>query len=490
MIKTVFKNFIIVFLGSNLQSAWRMLLHVYIAKKLGPAIYGHYILMMSIVSYFRVLNFGIIDGMLRQIPYYIGSKKKDRIEHVKSEAFWGSIFFPMFLALTVAFFSRSFLEQTLFLEENSLKISWCLMVVVGIFASSSSYFPSLAVATKRFKMAQIYRNYLSFFALTLALPLVHFFGLVGAMASWICSYFILFIIGAKKEGLPAFVINIKEFRVLLNIGIPLMVIDLIGGLYWNADKFMIGAFLGTKHVGYYGIAVLVIGFLHSLPGLLAGVLYPDMSMRFGRNNDPQDVYSLWWKPVFIFSIIIPVCLPIIYFALEGIVVRFLPQYISGLIAGKIAVVGVFYFMLEPFTGSALISIGKQRDILIFAFCGLIIAVGLNFLALRWGMGISGVAAATVVTFLLSYLARNFVLMKAMGFSFQKSLKKFIELNGVFLYMGMLLFVLEIFLKTTHLGWQRIGLLLLVEIFLLVFISFIPFYKNQVMSLVISLLKKD
>lgn len=442
MIPRLFKNFSIVFVGTNFESFLRFVLHIYIAQSLGLRLYGHYVLIISIVNYARVANLGTIDGMRRQIPYYLGAQSHDRVAAIKSLAFFTALIMPLISALIVWLLFQDLFWPFILHSEKELVMAWAMAVLIFIFSSVFDYFPGVMVATKRFKESVFLRNSLACVALLLAIPGARYFGLAGCMGAWLVSYGLNTVLGLMKEGMPHFKLDFKEMKILLSVGLPLMLISILDGLYINVDKFMIGYYLGSTQVGYYGIAVLILYFLGAL-SIAAGVIYPDMSERFGQKDDPKSIEEFFWQPVFSLGILIPFVLPVIYGLVQFLLSEMWPAYGQSLPAAKVMVLGAFFFMLVPFAGFALISIGQQVWFMAITGINLVLAAVLCWSAITFGFGIFGVAVATILTFVFSNASMMILLMRRMSYPWAQILNRFLKLHAGYILMLLLIVISEI-----------------------------------------------
>jgi O-antigen/teichoic acid export membrane protein len=99
----------------------------------------------------------------------------------------------------------------------------------------------------------------------------------------------------------------------------------------------------------------------------------------------------------------PIFIGVIIFLTQPLVLLLLPQFKEGLDVMKILVLGYFFMAVNQMSSALLFTIDKQR--LLIPLYGIMVAVciGLNYLFIKMGLGIIGVALGTSISYFLFFL---------------------------------------------------------------------------------------
>ena len=167
-------------------------------------------------------------------------------------------------------------------------------------------------------------------------------------------------------------------------------------------------------------------FIFSFPQAFAIVMIPRFHYRFGKTGDPLALEPFVRRPLLALSCIIPIFCGVAFLLMPPVVHWLLPRYVSGLAAMKILLIGTFFISLAHMPNQFLIALDKQANTARFLLVLVAIAAALDYLFIRLGMGIEGVALGTVITYLLyytgllSYALRHYLTWPEVGQFFLRS----------------------------------------------------------------------
>jgi len=198
--------------------------------------------------------------------------------------------------------------------------------------------------------------------------------------------------------------NGSIFIKMLIFAIPLMLSSMIQLLFNAADIVVVGNYAGPNSLGAVGSTGSLINLLTNLfIGLSVGVNV--LISRFFGSNDKDSIHKTVQTSITL-SVILGIFVMIIGFVfapvflkwmqLKGEILRLASIYLRIYFLGMPAV------MIYNFGSAVLRAIGDTTKPLIFMIISGLINVGLNLLfVLVFGMGVAGVALATVISQILS-----------------------------------------------------------------------------------------
>lgn len=406
-----------------------------IATFLGPSLYGLWSFIKTIIFSAKYFSFGTSDAMLRQIPLNKGKKEFDKNYKIKQT----SLTFRLLVSFIVCFIIiiLSFTNKI-----NEYKIETQLLGIVFIF--QSIYYYSLDKFRSETKIIQLSKMEFFYALLTtiLGISLLLISKVQGLLLSLIITHTILFFyLWKNKDLLFDFMIEFKLLKKLFRIGFPITVLILCIYLMQNMDKILIYIFLGNTMTGYYGLASFLLNIINYIPLTLSTVLFPRMMYKFGKTNNRNEIEEYFHRPMELVSGIMPLILGLLFINIDLAITFFLPEYIPSINTIRILIIGLYFYSILSIPINILIAFNKQKQFMYISIIILIIQVVLQFLAIKLGYNIIGVAIVTgFIFFLSSFLAIIYTL-----FLFRKSAVKIMktlgEISLPFFYQIVILAVL-------------------------------------------------
>jgi O-antigen/teichoic acid export membrane protein len=207
------------------------------------------------------------------------------------------------------------------------------------------------------------------------------------------------------------IIDWLEARRLSKVGFPIMMGGFLYDTLRSLDRWVILSFLGAIQVGHYTLAILALQAITLLPNVVTAQFYPRISKRFGESHSYSVLRPLLMTTLKASSaLIIP--FGVVTFALiKPMTTMFLPEYVPGITAALIVIVGVT--ISRPVAGTAtafLNAVGKANWYLMVQ--GLMIAVQLilTIWAARLDWGLNGVAVGVAVTQILNMAILGYLMI--------------------------------------------------------------------------------
>jgi len=298
-------------------------------RKIDPYFMGVWSAMTIFETIATVLRMGVVNGMNRELPYYMGTGKTDEAMSFARSTLGFSLLNSVIILLIFPFIFINFELSTTYIA--------CLIVALirTILNFYTTYLAGTFRTTDHFnKLSNIqFINLVS--NLTLC-PLIIFFGFQGFLAMQLTMALINAILlhhfrpfHIKPE------LNIKVLLILVKTGIPLFLTSYLVSLVDTFPRLYIIYFGNATMLGFYTPVLMIITTLALLPNTLGTYFYPRLTYLFGKNHDAKEIWRRLVKIYVYSSLLILIICTIGYFILDDFM-HFFPKYKSALPYMKIA----------------------------------------------------------------------------------------------------------------------------------------------------------
>ncbi|MDZ8221736.1 MULTISPECIES: lipopolysaccharide biosynthesis protein [unclassified Nostoc] len=280
---------------------------------------------------------------------------------------------------------------------------------------------------------------------------------------------------------PGFKFSLKHFKELFAFGVNVMGMSLFNFLNRRSDDMLIGYFLGSVALGYYSVAYRL---LLNLTQLLTIVVVKVSLPTFSRlQAEPERLRNAFYKGIQFASLItFPGFLATVVLAPEIVVVIFGTKWIPSIpVMQVLNLMGVIYAYFY-FNTPLMMAIGKPSWELGLYFLQAITNIIAFAISVKWG--IVAVAAAYVIRSYVmapidiwvirklinidigTYLRQGFIpLVGTILMLIAISLVKFfcstlispLALLSVSIFVGIIVYVLSIYLIAPKLFWQVVNI---------------------------------
>ena len=372
---------------------------ILIRRFLEPTLMGIWSYLQVIQYYANYSEVGVLSAVERELPYYYGKENKQKADKIKNSAFAFTtiISFIVFSALVIyAFANRRSITTPFFYG----------ILTIAILASAGQYGLFYTVLLRAEKNIPILSKAKIFFAilwLLLILALVIPFNIYGVYLSAVivmCSNIVYFYFGAKYRS--RLDLDFSELKRLSVIGLPIVILAVGVISIKNIDRIFIANMLGSKHLGYYSIAIMASNYIFTIPSTFSIVMFPRFQESYALKNDIVDIQNFVDTPTRILSYFIAIIIGFAFLVLPLVVIIILPQYTEGITALKILLLGTFFISLTHMSNQFLITLNKQLNIVPLVFLVVVVGCFLDYSFIKWGFGINGVAIATGIAYFLYY----------------------------------------------------------------------------------------
>ncbi len=313
------------------------------------------------MSYSTFLQFGILNGLNREIPYYAGKGDTKRVYELTAAAqAW-----TLIVGSTVSFVMFVIAMWHVFKGEYQVAIGWFTNTLVAFSFFYGQLYLTMTYRTShdfaRLAMVSSIQSSI-LLALTIFVFYFNFYGLcIRAVLTGAAQLLLLWHWRPIKVK-PKW--NKTHFLHLLKIGFPIFSVDILYE-WWNST------FLGTtillytsvESFGKYALATNMWQALY-VTQWVGFMLFPRMSERYGKNGKVREIIIMGLKVVpYMFMMTIPMAV-IGWYVLPPLVHYVLPNYVDAIPAAQWTLITILVSSFQPLTH--VFNVVKRQDLSLIA----------------------------------------------------------------------------------------------------------------------------
>ena len=401
------------------QLLW-FFIKILIVRNTTKAEFGIYSLVLSILGILTtIVSLGIPSGVTRFVSIHHGEEKPEQADAISRAGVQ-----MMLAAAPAAFFFLYFLSGPI---ARSVFYTPALSTPLKIVSFLAPFGVTTSAVSGVLLGYGIIRQRLLSDVLSPALYLILilasiFFGMhfMGILYAFVLSGAVISILsvvyGLRKLGARPFLPRSGRHHAdLLKFSIPLLASTIMSMVLVWADTLMLGRYSTTADVGTYGVSVSLVNPL-LFPLLALGYVFlPIASGIYAKKQtgELRRVYQVLTK--WVFATTLPIFFVLFFFPEMTITLLFGSRFVDASLSLRILAVG---FMLNAFLGTngiLLTVLGLTKTIMKISIVGAIINVALNYILIkRLGMGITGAAFATMVSYIIINLLYSLSLLRYNG----------------------------------------------------------------------------
>lgn len=395
--KVIFNTFI-QFINRFILSGSAFLVSLFIARFFGPRGFGEYSKATTFIALFYLFSdFGLNAYTLRQISQEPQNEKK-----IINNLFGLRIVISLILILIVVFITL-FLPYDAIRNEGFTPVAKKAIIVLSLLILYQSFLTTTNVIFQkhlRYELSTLanlvgsFITVITVFLLLLlkqSLPTI----LLGYSCGSVVSTIILFFLVKKLYGHFTTSFSLTESKKLIFNSLPLGLTLVFNLVYFRADVFILTLFRTTNEVGAYGLAYKFFEFPLTLPTFFANSLYPILLQR--SQNKKLFKETVLKAAIFLLALSLFTLFSFYLFApfLKFIREDFYPS-ISIL---RLLSLSMPVFFLSSLFMWILITFGKNKELLLIYFFGMIINLLLNLIFIPS----FGTTAAALITLLSEFI---------------------------------------------------------------------------------------
>lgn len=389
---SLLREFVLFSFSTLLLQASRFAVNLLAAKQLGPSVWGLWYMLNLVLAYGSVVHLGVINAMNRDVPLFRGRQDAEKVHLVQAVTLAVLVITTTVSGLILLVGAVVWSDQLL---RGPLAMLALLFTVTQVYTYLQMYLKSYGLFTQMSyqQVAFALLFPLAVVPLTLAYHLVGFI-LGQTIITTLVSLYILSTSGITLK----LVFDFAEALRLMRVGLPIMLVGLLYTLLTTADRWVITALLDVEQLGYYSLAIMMLGIVSLIPMVIAQQMYPRMAEAWGRTGDPKAVLGWALKQASMATVVTLPLIVLLYLTASPLIANFLPVYSPGIGAMKVILIGPLFLALSGGFGNALNTLDKQAYLLGVQAAAILVNVGLNIVFIRAGLGITGVALGTSLTF--------------------------------------------------------------------------------------------
>ncbi len=371
-----------------------------------PTQLGVWNLLNLILSYTPHAQIGLMHGMNKGIPIMKGQGNFLEEDNIRNSVFLLNILMSIFVIILSIIIS--------FYVPISYRIPFrILSVLLGIQMIYYFYF-SLLRSDSKFILVSNGIFLTSFLSTLFVLIFAYLFSdpVSGGIFGLGISTFLVLIYWIYKGAYSfKYFINWKTIKNCLYLGFPILGIGIFDSFSVSLDRIFLAVSFSKTELGYYALGLMISGVLSIIPGSVASVLYTSMLERFSINNNPKDVKDLLLTPIRVIWALMVIFIAIIIVVVPILIKVFIPKYLPSIPVVEILIFGSFFMSCTHLPSQFLISINKQKYILFSQIIISFLIFSLNFVFLKFGFGIEGIAIATSIGYFLYGVSYTVISLK-------------------------------------------------------------------------------
>jgi O-antigen/teichoic acid export membrane protein len=386
-------------MGAKVVSAGMGLtLVVILPRMLGDAGYGQLYLTISLVALFgTVVDFGLTPVMARAVAHDHGLTRVYLGHVVRITVVMSVLAYAALLALAAAPNYPAGTEVVVAVLGVSILFEGLVQILTGLFqAHERMLVPALARVAGT--------------GLTLALLLPRLWTdtptspvtVAGCLAAGSLLRLLIAAAGTRGlEGLRRASTVRRPWRGLLAAGLPFLLWQALGLLYFRIDVMMLGHMTPAATIGWYGAAARLVDGLTFIADVIALTSYPVMA-RLWLSDSAEFRRTI--ERTLELLLVVTVPLVVALFMLAGPIVEtlFTAEFVNTVPILRVHAFTLGFLFLDYFLATILMAIGRERAWLGIAVMACVLNPSLNWVAIRhtqdlYGNGGIGAALATLAT---------------------------------------------------------------------------------------------
>lgn len=408
------------------------------ALLLGPAVLGIWLGAKLVLFYGMNLHLGVQSGMHREVPILRGKCDDAQQSAIINTSFSFSLIVAAVVSsgvLLSTFILKLGPELTLILRF----IAGMLFLLIiqnfyGILFRVRNEFGTVSRVTLIDGLGNLCSAVLTFF-----------YGLVGFLGGQLLRMFATtcYSYWKSSHAINWYWSN-QVLKSLIQIGFPIMLINLTNFIFITVDRMLILSLLDTKSLGFYSLGNLVFTPLLLMFSVSGVVMYTRFGEKYGETQDSRALKRYLTVPMENLALVIPIVVGLIYIALPLLVKVFLPEYVPGIVPGRILIFGLFFYAIAVLPGNMLLVLNQQRLRLLILLGSVLLNLGVSYMALKLGYGIVGVAAGTALAYLVFFGITTAVAMHYMKASPKELGLLLAKILGPAFYVGTIVLAVDMF----------------------------------------------
>ncbi len=377
---------------------------ILLRRFLGPVYIGIWNLLRVIIDYAGWSNLGSTYAVTYKTPILRGEGQDQKAQLLCNVVFNFAITATLLCSLGVIAYALIF-SKTL---SKEIFVGLLSVSVILITQRIYTYYIILLRANKNFTVLSKSIIFDAIVNLSLIILVVSKFKLYGFYFVIILMPILntLFIRHYVKYEL-VFKLNFKGIFEQIRYGFPLFITAILQQILNSIDRIMIAGMLGIEQLGFYSIALMAKSYGTGLSKNFCIVIQPHFLADFGASGGKAKSSAQIVTYSQITAYFMSWLLSIIFITAPVFITYILPKFTPGIIAMRIFLLTTFFLSIVHYPNNMIVALKKQAKLIPITSFVVIINIVLNFVFIKRGYGINGVAVATAISAFISFFAISF-----------------------------------------------------------------------------------
>jgi O-antigen/teichoic acid export membrane protein len=361
--------------GNLISTVIRMFSGFLTARCVEPSVMGLFNGIGLVQGYVPFLQLGVLNGLNRELPYYVGKGDHERVRQLAAAAQAWALMLGVGVAATLTGVSAWQAAHGHWM----LAAGWLANAATCFFLFYCTYYLEITFRTRsdfaRLALINVVMSVTSL-ALVAVIWWLSFYGLCVRAALVGAVQFALLWAWRPVKVSPA--LRREPLLHLLKIGAPIFAVGQVYAYWGTLEATLMLYYCGTRGLGLYSVAAMASTTVLMLPLALSQVLYPQMAEQYGRTADLRVIVKSALRPMLAALLVMSVLTAIGWFLVPPVVGILLPKYVDGVPAVQWSILMAPVMCLQPINN--VFNVVKRQDLFALA-----IAVGMAtyYASLRW-----------------------------------------------------------------------------------------------------------
>jgi O-antigen/teichoic acid export membrane protein len=403
---------------------------VFSRRILGPFQAGVWTTLQVVVDYSKYSTLGVMEAVVRDIPFHEGRGDSRRAEEIKNTAFSFIFTTSLLIAFALAFFAY-WVRHT---YRKEVVFGLFLVAAIIILQRVNNLLICLLRAFKKFNVESSQMVFSSIVNAVLIALLTYRFKIYGFIFAMGLSFlFNIVYLLVKFPFRFRYGLDFQKIKPLVAFGLPLMSLGLLMTVVKSLDRIMLVKTLGFEPLGLYSIALMACSYISNFSISFGTVLFSYSQEKFAMIGNPRGMADYVKKSSKGYALTMPILIGATAFSAPFLVHLFLPKFAGAVAALRILILSSFFVaLLQPYY-DFLITIRKHLLLFPFLIGSILLAWGFYFAVgtMRWG--IEAYAAVVCLVFFAMFTVL-YALAARFLFDRKEAVLFYLKLTACFFYL--------------------------------------------------------
>lgn len=460
----------------------------------GDASYGIYKIVLSLMTYFMLIDSGIKNTVIRFVSEYRANNDRNNERRYIATIF--TYYLIASVVLGVLVFALYYALPTMYaasLTAGEIRIMQCSLPWLWGYTVGTLFFNCFAALLRghnkqiSVQTINILRSCVRFAVLYLMLRNHYSVEQVIAADALITVAFagmILFIVFAFMKLPPLFRgINKAFIKNIVGFTSVMLVYTIATSLFWSAGNFLVGIMTSSVLAAVYATSITLTNMFQSLSSTVSQVLVPDIMVKSFSTDNIEEMNDLMVR---VGKIKMPILLLIVLgfglFGNEFVRLWVGDGYTGTYVIAFVTMIPLMIGLLQDVPNNYILAKNKHRTMALISLISSVLNIVLSVILIKL-IGIYGAALGTLISYSLVFIVFTYIYYhKTFGFDMKRLYKETIYKNIKYICFLILIGIginlvpfNRILGETGYLGW----LALIIKIVLFSVVFFVLFLYKMI-----------